>query len=42
MSMAWSITKVVLALFSIIAGAMIITKIVAHLAGLIKDKDDTT
>jgi len=40
-SLAWSITKVVLALFGIIAGAIIITKIVARLAELMKDKDDT-
>lgn len=40
--MVWSITKVVLALFGIIAGGVVITKIVSRLAGVLKDRDDIT
>ncbi len=40
--MVWSMLKIALALFGIIAGGVVITKIVAHLAGTKKEEDDVS
>jgi hypothetical protein len=41
-ALAWSIIKVALTLFGVIVAGVVITKIVAKLAGFIKDRYDIT